>query len=124
MSSGLSQFAGQKYLNIETYRKNGEAVRTPVWFVESDGILYVRTSEDTGKYKRIRNNPKVQVMPCNSRGRPKGAWVKAEAKIAGKDDSERAFNLLAQKYGIMYKMMRAFLRGRDYVVLEIRLGEG
>ncbi len=124
MSSKLSQFAGQKYLNIETYRRNGEAVRTPVWFVESDGILYVRTSEDTGKYKRIRNNPSVQVAPCNSRGRLKGAWVKAEARTASKDDSEKVFSLLAQKYGLMFRMMRTFLRGKDYVVLEIRPGEG
>jgi PPOX class probable F420-dependent enzyme len=124
MSSRLSQFAGQKYLYLETYRKNGEAVRTPVWFVESDGTLFVRTSEETGKYKRIRNNPGVQIAPCNSRGRPKGVWVRAEAKTAGKDDSERAFNLLAQKYGIMYRMMGTFLRGKDYVILEIRLADG
>jgi PPOX class probable F420-dependent enzyme len=123
MSSRLSQFAGKKYLNIETYRRNGESVRTPVWFVESDGILYVRTSEDTGKYKRIRNNPSVQIAPCDSRGKPKGEWVKAEAKIANKDEAERAFRLLEQKYGIIYKMMRTFLRGRDYVVLEIRPGD-
>jgi PPOX class probable F420-dependent enzyme len=124
MSSRLSQFAGQKYLSIETYRKSGEAVRTPVWFVESDGILYVRTSEDTGKYKRIRNNPSVQVAPCNSRGRLKGAWIKAEAKTAGKDVSEKVFGLLAQKYGMIFRMMRTFLRGKDYVVLEIRPAEG
>jgi PPOX class probable F420-dependent enzyme len=120
MSGAFSQFEGQKYLNIETYRKSGEPVRTPVWFVERDGILYVRTSEDTGKYKRIRNNPRVQVAPCNSRGRLKGAWVKAEAKIVDKVDSDKVFSLLAKKYGMMFRMMRTFLRGRDYVVLEIR----
>jgi PPOX class probable F420-dependent enzyme len=61
----LLNLAGRKYINLETYRKNGRGVRTPVWFVESgsdDGsILDVRTSDDTGKYKRIRNNPSVQI---------------------------------------------------------------
>src|SRR5262245_13309055 len=34
MTDKLSQFAGEKYLNIETYRKSGAAVATPVWFAE------------------------------------------------------------------------------------------
>ena len=36
----LAQFAEQKYLNLESFRKNGQGVRTPLWFVEDDGVLY------------------------------------------------------------------------------------
>ncbi|HEX2013934.1 MAG TPA: PPOX class F420-dependent oxidoreductase, partial [Nitrososphaera sp.] len=113
-------FAGEKYLNIETYRKSGEAVRTPVWFVESGGVLYVRTSEDTGKYKRIRNNPNVSIAPCDSRGKVKGEWVKAEARQAPQEQADAAYRLMEKKYGMMYRMSRMFLRGRRYAVLEIR----
>jgi uncharacterized protein len=117
----LSQFAGEKYINVETYRKNGQGVRTPVWFIESDGILYVRTADDTGKYKRIRNNPSVQIAPCDMRGSVKGKWVKGEARIASEEEKLKAFKMLEKKYGMIYKMSRMFMSSKNYVVIAIRL---
>jgi PPOX class probable F420-dependent enzyme len=121
----LSNLAGEKYINLETYRKDGRGVRTPVWFVESssgDGsILYVRTSDDTGKYKRIRNNPSVQIAPCDIRGSIKGKWVKGEARIASEEEKLKAFKMLEKKYGMMYKMTRMFRSGKNYVVIAIRI---
>ena len=120
----MLHLAGEKYINLETYRKDGRGVRTPVWFVESssgDGsILYVRTSDDTGKYKRIRNNPSVQVAPCDMRGRVKGKWVKGEARIASEEEKLKAFKMLEKKYGIIYKMTRMFMSRKNYVVIAIR----
>ncbi len=120
----MLHLAGEKYINLETYRKNGRGVRTPVWFVESssdDGsILYVRTSDDTGKYKRIRNNPSVQVAPCDMRGTVKGKWVKGEARIASEEEKLKAFKMLEKKYGIIYKMTRMFMSRKNYVVIAIR----
>jgi uncharacterized protein len=117
----LLQFDGEKYLNLETYRKNGLAVRTPVWFVESNGTLYVRTSDDTGKYKRIRNNPSVQIAPCDMRGKVKGTWAKGEARIANEDEKVKAFKMLEKKYGMIYKMTRMFLSSKNYVVIAIQM---
>jgi PPOX class probable F420-dependent enzyme len=120
----LLHLAGEKYINLETYRKDGRGVRTPVWFVESssgDGsILYVRTSDDTGKYKRIRNNPSVQIAPCDMRGSVKGKWVKGEARIASEEEKLKAFKMLEKKYGIIYKMTRMFMSRKNYVVIAIR----
>jgi PPOX class probable F420-dependent enzyme len=120
----LLHLAGEKYINLETYRKNGRGVRTPVWFVESsssDGsVLYVRTSDDTGKYKRIRNNPSVKIAPCDMRGSVKGNWVKGEARIASEEEKLKAFKMLEKKYGIIYKMTRIFRSGKNYVVIAIR----
>ncbi len=121
----MSHLAGEKYINLETYRKSGQGVRTPVWFVEminGDGsVLYVRTSDDTGKYKRVRNNPSVQIAPCNMRGSVKGNWVKGEARIADEEEKIKVFKMLEKKYGIMYKMTRVFLSGKNYVVIAIRI---
>jgi PPOX class probable F420-dependent enzyme len=115
------QFDGEKYLNLKTYRKNGREVGTPVWFVESDGTLYVRTSDDTGKYKRIRNNPSVQIAPCDMRGKVKDKWVKGEARIANEEEKLKAFKMLEKKYGMIYKITRMFLSGKNYVVIAIRV---
>ena len=102
----LSQFAGKKHISIETYRKTGEPVRTPVWFVEENGELFVRTDSDTGKIKRIRNNPRVRVATCNMRGTIKGTWVDGEARIIEPEPSKRVFSLLKKKYGMSYRIIR------------------
>ena len=121
----MLNLAKGKYINLETYRKNGGGVRTPVWFVESSSgdssILYIRTSDDTGKYKRIRNNPSVQIAPCDMRGSIKGEWVKGEARIASEEEKLKAFKMLEKKYGMVYKMTRMFLSGKNYVVIAIRI---
>ena len=121
----MSHLAGGKYINLETYRKNGQGVRTPVWFVERNNgegsVLYVRTSDDTGKYKRVRNNPSVQIAPCDMRGSVKGKWIKGEARIAGEEEKIKVFKMLEKKYGIMYKMTRMFLSGKNYVVIAIHI---
>ena len=116
----LAQFAGQKYLSLETYRKNGDPVRTPVWFVESNGTLYVRTAESTGKYRRILKNPTVRVAPCDMRGNVKGDWAAGEAKIITGEEEQATYRMLAKKYGLMYKML-SLAGKKDYVALAIRL---
>jgi uncharacterized protein len=118
---GLAQFAGEKYLSLETLRKSGKEVRTPVWFVENNGMLYVRTAKDTGKYKRILNNKSVRIVPCDMRGKVKGEWTGAEANVAQEDEARQAYQLLEKKYGLIYKMARAFLGGKDYVIIAVKV---
>ncbi len=103
---GVSQLVGQKHLAIESYRKNGEPVRTPVWFIERNGTLFVRTDSDTGKVKRIRRNPRIRIAPCTIRGKPRGAWISAEASFAGAEEAEEAYQLLKKKYGLQYRAIR------------------
>ena len=106
----LSQFVGKKHISLETYRKTGDPIRTPVWFVEESGELFVRTDSSTGKIKRIRNNPRVRIAPCNARGTVKGAWVDGEARMIDTESSERIFSLLKKKYGVPYRIVRFFQR--------------
>jgi len=121
----LSQFTGKKHISIETYRKTGDAVRTPVWFIEESGELLVRTDSSTGKIRRIRNNPRVRIVPCNARGTIKGTWVDGEARIIEAGSSERVFSLLKKKYGMSYRLIRLvqrFSRGKAHPVgLAIRV---
>ncbi len=95
----LAQFSGKVYLTLESYRKNGNPVRTPVWFVEDQGVLYLGTPADAGKVKRIRNNPRVRVVPSTARGLPNGDWIEARAHIVSGSQAEHANALLNQKYG-------------------------
>jgi uncharacterized protein len=120
MGGLLAQFQGQKYLNIESYRRSGQPVRTPVWFVEINDLLYARTAVSTGKFKRIRNNPSVKIAPCDFRGNVRGEWISGEASVAPAEETKDVYRLLKKKYGIIYAMTTAFLRGKTYAVLKIR----
>jgi PPOX class probable F420-dependent enzyme len=96
----VDQFTHQSFINLETTRKNGKAVQTPVWFIELGGVLYVRTGADSGKVKRIRNNGSVRVAPCDYRGKPGGDWVEARARLVDSSTAEQVNQLFNRKYGI------------------------
>jgi len=103
-----TQFAKRKYLNVETYRKSGQPVATPVWFAESAGTFYMYSLADAGKVKRMRNNPNVRIVPCDMRGTPKGEWVQAKARILDGQAEALAHTLLTDKYGWMKRIGDAF----------------
>ncbi len=97
-AAGASAFRNHKYISVESFRKNGAGVAVPVWFAEENGILYVYSEADSGKVKRIRNNPRVRVAPCDMRGRVKGNWVEATAHILEGAEARHADDLLNAKY--------------------------
>jgi uncharacterized protein len=94
----LSALSKEKYVSLVTFRKTEAAVTTPVWFAEDSGKLYVMTRSDSGKYKRIRNNPKVRVAACTMRGKVTGPELNATARILPADDWPRAARLIRKKY--------------------------
>ena len=102
----LKQFKDQEFLSLETFRKNGIGVKTPVWFAQEGDILYIWTVGDSGKIKRIRNNPRVNIAPCKRFG-----------KVTG-DDPDAAVRhvevLLGRKLGFVFAMFRLVDRLRDW----------
>ena len=97
----LAQFSNQKqYINLETYKKSGEAVQTPMWFINYNGGIYVSTTRDSAKAKRLRNNSHVRIVPCNFTGHPDGEWIEAKAHIVNSNESEKVNKLLKQKYDL------------------------
>ena len=106
----LVQFDGQKYISVESFKKNGDGVKTPVWFVLHNGVFYVYTEADSWKVKRIRNNPRVRVAVCNVRGTVKGPWLDATAAIIEGDERRAADKLLDRKYFL--KVIANLIPGR------------
>jgi len=122
-NNNVSQFLNQKYINLETYRRNGQAVRTTVWFVMDAGTIYIRTDMNSGKIKRIKNNPNIRITPSGARGQLKGKWIEGKIKMAGSLELEHANQLLEQKYGIQGKIIRVFnkIRNTRPTVLSIQI---
>jgi hypothetical protein len=94
----LARFADQKYISLETFKKNGQGVKTPVWFVLHNDAFYVYTEADSWKVKRIRNNPRVRVAVCTMRGVVTGPWLDATASLVEGDERLAANTLLDRKY--------------------------
>ena len=96
--------AGERYLNLETVRRNGTAIRTPVWFAADDApgggpaTLYVYTTADAGKAKRVRNSTVARIAACDMRGKVTGPWVDAVATLVEGEEFERGMRLLNRKY--------------------------
>ncbi|TMI58717.1 PPOX class F420-dependent oxidoreductase [Candidatus Bathyarchaeota archaeon] len=119
----FSDLSTAKYIVLETYRKNGNPVRTPVWFVEDNGSVYVRTGAKSGKVKRLRRNPSLKLAPSNGRGNPKGQWIDATASFASDQERQVALDRMKQKYGLQWKMVNLFhrIQGKtDDTLLSIR----
>jgi PPOX class probable F420-dependent enzyme len=106
----------QKYLNLETFRKNGQGVKTPIWFAADPNAdlsspaarLYAYTMGESGKVKRIRNNGRARIAPCTARGNVTGPWVDATAQIITGPEAAQADGLLNKKYWPWKQLLNFF----------------
>jgi PPOX class probable F420-dependent enzyme len=99
-AADIAELDRARYISLATYRLNGAQVATPVWFAATDGKLYVFTAEQSGKVKRLRHSPRARVAPSDARGRVRGEWREATARILTKPSAiERARAALQAKYG-------------------------
>lgn len=124
--------ADERYVSLSTFRRDGRAVRTPVWIARDPGAagagpLYVYTNATYGKVKRIRHTSRVRLAPCDVRGRVAAgaAWAEATARIVTDPALEaRGIDALRAKYGwqMSLLLLGARLGGRwkDRCVLEIQ----
>jgi uncharacterized protein len=127
---GFAAFRDHKYLSLETFKKNGDGVKTPVWFaadpardIAGEGaLLYMYTIGNTGKVKRIRNNGNVKIAPCTMKGVPLGEFVDAKAEIVTGEVASQGLKLLNKKYFPLKQILGFFalFSRRERIVMSIR----
>jgi uncharacterized protein len=126
-STSIEQFSGRRYINLESYKKNGEPKQTPVQSLEHEGLIYLRTGPSTWKVKRIRRNPHVRIVLSDRNGNPKGEWVEGEASILVGEERDRMIEVFKKAYGrIGFALMNQVgrMRGGELTtVISIRLEE-
>ena len=121
----LSELEGENYISLETFRKNGTGVKTPVWHVREGDRLFVFTNGKSYKVKRLRRNTDCRVARCDVRGGSLGTFYDGKCVIVEGDAAKEdlAYKSLRRKYGIqMIAITVAAWFGRkkrDWVVLEI-----
>jgi uncharacterized protein len=118
----ITGFRGYHFLNLATFRKIGVPVVTTVLFAVANGKIYVWTTKDSGKVKRIRNNATVRIAPSTRQDRPLGPTVAASARILSDAEQTEAQTLTDREFGWLKKFFGLIwrLQGREEeVYLEI-----
>jgi uncharacterized protein len=120
--SCLDHLSNHKYIRLTTFRRNGVPVSTPVWFAQDGDTVYVTTARASGKVKRIRNNPGVEVAPSNATGKQKGVGFKGIARVLPSEEEGRAAALLQEKYSLVLRLFEGLWRlwGHEHVYLAIQ----
>lgn len=98
--SVAAALGAEPYVSLASFRRDGREVRTPVWIAAEGDVLYVYTNRRSGKVKRIGRDDRVRLAPCDARGRLRGDWVDARARLCeAPDEASRGFAALRRKYG-------------------------
>lgn len=97
-ATSFDHLAGEKYILLTTFRRDGTPVATPLWHVVRHGTVLTSTMPSTGKVKRIRNNPNVTISACTMRGRVTGPTYAARARLLSGAESRRANRLKRSRY--------------------------
>ena len=117
-----SEIESQKYISLETYKKNNQSVKTPVWFVIKNNLVYVVTRDQTGKVKRLRNNQNVKIATCTIKGKITGDWVTGTAKILSDEETSEAVKWRDKKYGFMAKIAKFLSKSKgDLLAFSIKV---
>lgn len=104
MTEPLDQLAAARYLLLTTFRKDGRAVPTALWFATDGTDLVVWTPTKSGKVKRIRRDGAVTVAPCDFRGNPSGEAHQAHARLLDAAGTERVRRLIGRRYGLFARV--------------------
>lgn len=118
----LEDIESKKYISLETYRENNQPVKTPVWFVVKDNLVYVVTRYRTGKVKRLQKNLQVKFALCTMKGKVIGEWVSGTAKILTDDQTKEAVKWRDKKYGFMAKIAKLVSKNKgEFFAFSIKL---
>jgi uncharacterized protein len=114
-SEAFTTLGREKFVSLTTFRRSGDPVSTPVWIGQDGDAFVVTTNEQTGKVKRLRNDPRVQLRACSRTGRVRAQAipVSGRAEIVTDDPSRsRLTDVIRRKYGLEYRVVMALERIR------------
>ncbi|EFH79563.1 PPOX class F420-dependent oxidoreductase [Ktedonobacter racemifer] len=121
-TQALERFVRPKTILLTSYRRNGTSVGTPVHIAVNREHAFVRMWDKTWKFRRIRNNPMVEIAPATWRGQPTGPASRAHARVLDGSEALHAAHALACKYPVLHGFLIPLVhRLRDYRTVHIEL---
>lgn len=126
-SEALNSLERERYISLETFRKNGTGVRTPIWFAHLDGSMVAVTNKNSYKVKRLRKNSAIKVAACNMNGKKiLGPFHDGSAEVVEDAEFEKkSLALLKKKYRLQWGIFSVLARlggtRGDWIVLRMRI---
>lgn len=105
-------------LALTTFKKDGTAVSTPIWFNVIDGKILVTTEAKAWKTKRIANNPQVMFATCTMRGKVIGPAFFGTARLLASSELPRVMAAKKRRY-FLARLVQLMPSKRDQVAIEI-----
>lgn len=105
MDIDTTGLAAEKYVSLTTFRRNGDAVPTPVWVAKDGEALVVITDASSGKVKRLKHTDAVRLAACDMRGRVRGPSVPGTAQLLDQEGTNKVWALIQQKYGLTARLL-------------------
>lgn len=101
----LETLGRSHYALLRSYRRDGTAVDTPIWFV-LDGRSALFRTKIGPKTRRLTNRPDVELVVCDYKGRITGStWLTGRATVLGGDDAQAANRALHRRYGWQWNIV-------------------
>jgi PPOX class probable F420-dependent enzyme len=102
----MPALAESRYALLRSFRRDGTAVDTPIWFALDGNSLLFRTKAGP-KTKRLAARRDVELAACDYRGRvrPDATTVAGRATILSGEAAENANDLLRQRYGWQWNVV-------------------
>ena len=105
MPDDLDVVNANRYVSLTTFRRTGVPVSSAVWISRDAGELVVVTVDPSGKLKRLAHTSRVELRPCDMRGRvPDGAPTYAGTAVV--DRSPEGVAAVKRAIGRKYVMAR------------------
>lgn len=121
-SNGLDN---ARYLNLETRRRTGARIVTPIWFAPHEGQYFAYSNAQAGKVKRLRHTPEVRIAAADMRGNPLGEWFETTARLLDDEAlARKAYQALKARYGWQITVANALsflggqLKHRQFICIE------
>lgn len=125
--TSLLDLGDESFVSLTTFKRSGEGVPTTVWIARDGDALYVTTPAGSGKVKRLRNKPRVELRPSSRLGKVADHAPVADgvARIDDSQTTEDALNeVFIKKYGLEFRIMMGIeklgsKKGNGRVILRI-----
>lgn len=110
---GFDKLGDERFVSLTTFRKTGVAVSSPVWIARDGDALLVTTPVESGKVKRLRNNPRVEMRPSTRRGQVEDGVLPVAGTvelITDEATKEAMTEIFKKKYGFEYRLIMGIER--------------
>lgn len=117
-SNAIESVSSARCLSLSTFKRDGTAVATPVWFNVIGGKIYITTPSASWKVKRIRANPRVEFARCSQRGKVTGPVFRGTARIIGPTELDSVLKAKRRRY-LTARFIQMLPSARDQVGIEV-----